>query len=173
MQLVKGSTKKSCNLDPMPTPLVIDCIDVLLPIITKIINLSLESGMFPDAWKNALVHPLLKKVGLDFHFKNYRPISNLQYVSKLTEKAVFNQTHTHMMVNSVYPPLQSSYRQFHSTETALLKVTNDIFLKMNSQEVTLLVTLDLSAAFDTVNHGILIDRLNKNVGIQGKALDWF
>ena len=78
-----------------------------------------------------------------------------------------------MMVNSVYPPLQSSYRQFHSTETALLKVTNDILLKMNSQEVTLLVTLDLSAAFDTVNHGILTDRLNKDVGIQGKALDWF
>ena len=61
--------------------------------------------MFPDAWKNALVHPLLKKVGLDLLFKNYRPISNLQHVSKLTEKAVFNQTHTHMMVNSVYPPL--------------------------------------------------------------------
>ena len=78
-----------------------------------------------------------------------------------------------MMVNSVYPLLQSSYRQFHSTETALLKVTNDILLKMNSQEVTLLVTLDLSAAFDTVDHGILIDRLNKDVGIQGKALDWF
>ena len=86
---------------------------------------------------------------------------------------MFNQTHTHLMVNLIYPPLQSSYRQFHSTETALLKVTNDILLKMNSQEVTLLVTLDLSAAFDTVNHGNLIDRLNKDVGIQGKALDWF
>ena len=61
----------------MPTPLVIDCIDVLLPIITKIINFSLESGMFPDAWKNALVHSLLKKVGLDLLFKNSRPISNL------------------------------------------------------------------------------------------------
>ena len=170
LQLVKGSTKKSCNLDPMPTPLVIDCIDISS---TKIINFSLESGMFPDAWKNALVHPLLKKVGLDLLFKNYRPISNLQYVSKLTEKAVSNQTHTHMMVNSVYFPLQSSYRQFPSTETALLKVTSDILLKMNSQEVTLLVTLDLSAAFDTVNHGILIDRLNKDAGIQRKALDWF
>ena len=54
LELVKGSTKKSCNLDPMPTPLVIDCIDILLPIITKIINLSLESGMFPDAWKTLL-----------------------------------------------------------------------------------------------------------------------
>ena len=165
LQLVKGSTKKSCNLDPMPTPLVIDCIDIS--------TVADHHKNHQLAWKNALVHPLLKKVGLDLLFKNYRPISNLQYVSKLTEKAVFNQTHTHMMVNSVYFPLQSSYRQFPSTETALLKVTSDILLKMNSQEVTLLVTLDLSAAFDTVNHGILIDRLNKDVGIQGKALDWF
>ena len=173
LKLVEGTAKKSCNLDPMPTPLVIDCIDVLLPAITTIINLSLESGMFPDVWKNALIHPLLKKPGIDRLFKNYRPISNLQYVSKLTEKAVFNQTDMHMTVNSIYPQFQSSYRRFHSTETALLKVTNDILLKMNSQHVTLLVTLDLSAAFDTVNHGILINCLDKVVGIQGKALDWF
>jgi hypothetical protein len=129
--------------------------------------------MFPDAWKNAFVHPLLKKLGLDLLFKNYRPISNSQYVSKLTEKAVFNQTHAHMMAHSLYPNSQSSYRQFHSTETALLKITNDILLKMNSQEVTLLVQVDLSAVFDTVNHNILIDRLNEEIGFQGKALDWF
>ena len=157
----------------MPTPLVIDCIDVLLLITPKIITLSLESGMFSDVGKNALIHPLIKKFGLDHLFKNYRPISNLQYVSKLTEKAVFNQTHMHMIVNSVYPQLQSSYRRLHSNETALLKVKNDILLQMNSQEVTLLVTLDLSTTFDKVNHGILIDRLDKDVGIRGKALDCF
>ena len=78
-----------------------------------------------------------------------------------------------MTAHSIYPELQSSYRQFHSTETALLKVTNDILLKMNSREVTVLVILDLSAAFDTVNHNILIDRLDKDIGIQGIALGWF
>ena len=73
-KLINSSTKKSCTLDPMPTSLVMDCIDVLLPITTKMINLSLESGLFADDWKCALVLPLLKwKSGLDLIYKNYRP----------------------------------------------------------------------------------------------------
>ena len=92
---------------------------MLLPVLTKIINLSLESGVFADNWKCALVNPLLKKPGLDLVFKNYRPVSNLQYVSKLTERAVFNQVHDHMVANCVYPMSQSAYRPCHSTETAL------------------------------------------------------
>ena len=86
---------------------------------------------------------------------------------------MFNQVNAHMIAHSLYPDSQSSYRQFHSTETALLKVMNDILMKMNSQEVTLLVLLDLSAAFDTVNHDALIKRLHHEFGIQGEALDWF
>ena len=121
----------------------------------------------------ALINPLLKKVGLDLLFPNYRPISNLKYISKLTEKAVFNQIHAYMTTNAIYPELQSSYHRFHSTEKALLKVTNDILMKMNSQEVTLLVMLDLSASFDTVNHGIVISRLHEEVGVSGLALEWF
>jgi retron-type reverse transcriptase len=78
-----------------------------------------------------------------------------------------------MMAHSLYPELQSSYRQYHSTETALLEVTNDILRKMNSQEVTLLVTLDLSSAFESVNHEILPRRLRNEFGIHGKVLDWF
>ena len=119
------------------------------------------------------VHPLLKTAGVDPLFVNCRPISNLQYISKLTEKVVFSQTHLYMTAHSLYPELQSSYRRNHSTETALLKVTNEILLKMNSQGVTLLVTLDLSSAFDTVNHEILLCRLQNEFGIQGKVLDWF
>ena len=149
-KLINSSTNKSCILDPMPTSLVMDCIYVLLPIITKMINLSLESGLFADDWKCALVLPLLKKPGLGLLFKNYRPVSNLQYVSKLTERMVFEQIHTHMMTHSLYPEFQSAYRKNHSTETALVRVTNDILMKMNTQEVTLLVMLDLSVTFDTL-----------------------
>ena len=105
--------------------------------------------------------------------KNYRPVSNLQYISKLTEKVVFQQTHSHMTINSLYPELQSSYRQHHSTETALLKVMNDVLLNMNSQQVTPMVFLDLNAAFDTVNHDILSERLDKDIGMRGVTLDWF
>ena len=172
-KLIESTPKKSCLLDPMPTTLIIGCIDVLLPVITKIINSSLQSGVFAVQWKCALVSPLLKKPGLELLLKNYRPVSNLQYISKLTEKAVFQQTHSHMSINSLYPEVQSSYRQHHSTETALLKVMNDILLNMNSQQVTLMVLLDLSAAFDTVNHHILLDRLDKVIGMRGVTLEWF
>ena len=114
------------------------------------INYSLENGDFPSAWKNALVLPLLKKDGLEPIFKNYRPVSNLQFVSKLAESAVAKQLHHHMVANDLFPVLQSSCRKFHGTETALLKVKNEILFNMNKQHVTLLVLLDLSAAFDTI-----------------------
>ena len=166
-ELIEGFPKNSCTLDPMPTSLVINCIDVLLPFITRIINLSLESGSFASNWKCALVNPLLKKTGLDLVFENYRPVSNLQYVSKLTERVVFNQLHEHMMANGIYPLFHSAYRQYHSTETALLRVMNDILLKMNSQHVTLLVL------FDTVSHHVSLDRLHNDVGLRGNARNWF
>ena len=143
----------------MPTPLVVGCIVILLPVITKVINLSLQRGSVSDQWKCALVYPLLKKLGLDLVFQSFRLVSNLQYISKFDVNAVFSQTHEHMVVNEICPNLQSSYRQHHSTKTTLLKVMNDVLLKMNSQLVTLMVLLDLSAAFSTVVHNIFWERL--------------
>ena len=83
--LITASSKKSCPLDPIPTKLLTEYIGVLLPPITKIINHSLDSGYFPRTWKCALVRPLLKKDGLAPVFKNYRPVSNLAFISKLIE----------------------------------------------------------------------------------------
>ena len=171
--LIQKSAKKTRPLDPMRASLVVGCLDVLLPVITRIVNSSLSSGYFPAKWKVALVNPLLKKAGLDPVFKNLRPVSNLQFLSKLTERAVFDQTCNHMMNFGLFPLFQSAYRKFHSTETALLRVQNDILMNMNRQHVTLLVLLDLSAAFDTVDHKILLHRLHSSLGITGTALKWF
>ncbi|CAB3993314.1 Hypothetical predicted protein [Paramuricea clavata] len=117
------------------------------------INLSLQSGSFPENWKLAKV-PGLKKSKAEVIFDNLRPISNLSFVFKLTERAIFNQTHDHLTAHKLYPKAQSSYRQYHSTETAFLRVKNDILMNMNKHHVTLLVLLALSAVFDTVDNTI-------------------
>ena len=117
--------------------------------------------------------PLLKKGAKDSCHKNLRPVSNLQFVSKITERAVFNQIYAHITENGLFPELQSAYKSAHSTETALLKTVNDILLNMNSQHMSLLVLLDLSAAFDTVDHNILLRRLKTSFGVTSDALKWF
>ena len=105
--------------------------------------------------------------------KNLRPISNLQFVSKITERAVLDQVYSHMTDIELFPLLQSAYRKGHSTETALLRVVNDILSSMNKQHVSILVLLDLSAAFDTVDHAILLRRHETSFGITEAALAWF
>ena len=137
------------------------------------VNVSLQHGYFADDWKRAVLHPMLKKSGLQLINNNFWPVSNLQFTSKLTEKAVAVQLQEHMLVNGLFPELQSAYRQHHSTETALLKVKNDLLMAMDKGQVTLLVLLDLSSAFDTVDHEILLDRLRSTIGLRGKVLSWF
>ena len=163
----------ACHSDPIPTGLLKECLDELLPVITWTINLSLEEGKFPSEWKGALVKPKLLKADLDLIKENFRPLSNLQFLSKLTEKAVAQQTLSHIVAHDLFPDLQSAYRRNCSTETALLRVCNDILFNMNRQHVTLLVFLDLSAAFDTINHLTLLNRLRDKFGMDGVVLEWF
>ena len=135
--LINNSAKKSCVLAPMPTCLIYDSLEVLLPVITRMVNVSLSTGHFPDERKEAVVSPLLKKGAKDSGHKNLRPVSNLQFASKITERAVFNQTYAHVTENGLFPELQSAYRSAHNTETALLKIVNDILLNMNSLNMCL------------------------------------
>ena len=133
-------------------------------------NLSIRHVYVPDDWKSAIVKPLLKKSGLDLTHKNFRPVSNLPFISKIVEKAVLSQLFKHCEGNTPLPNLQSRFRRFHSTETALLKVQSDIL--MDRQEITLLVLLDVSAAFDTIDHQILLNVLGNYFGIIGSAHKW-
>ena len=100
-------------------------------------------------------------------------MSNLPYISKLSERAAAEQFTEHLTVSNLHSLLQSAYKKHHSTETALLKMKNDILMSMNEQQVTLLVLLDLSAAFDTIHHDKLIGRLESDLGIADDALAWF
>lgn len=168
-----ASPTASCSLDPIPTNLLKVCLDELLPLLTTIVNKSLETGCFPDNFKKALVTPLLKKPNAALEHKNYRPVSNLPFLSKVVERAVADQIGKHCAKHNLDDPLQSAYRKGHSTETALLKVTNDLLLSMDKKQTTLLALLDLSAAFDTVPHNLLLNRLKTCFGISGVALNWF
>ncbi len=171
-KLITNSSNKYCELDPMPTSLLKDSIDDVLPLITHIINLSLRLGDMPQALKKAIIKPLLKKLGLELEKKNYRPVSNLAFISKLIEKAVAFQLIDHLKLNNLYDKFQSAYRQFHSTETALVRVKNDVLNAMDNQSITLMLLLDLSAAFDTIDHDILLTRLSERCGIRGTAIKW-
>ena len=86
--IIMNLAKKSCALDPIPTPLLVKCIDVLLPVITKMVNISLEGGDFPSAWKEALVRPILKKNVLDTVVKNYQPVSTFLHLKSNQESCV-------------------------------------------------------------------------------------
>ena len=170
--IIMASSNACCQLDPIPTWVVKKCVVSLAPIITAMINSSFDNGYVPESWKVALVVPFIKKLGLDPVFENFRPVSNVSLVSKIAEKSVIPQLLNHCSLHAPLPVHQSSYRQYHSTETALLKVQNDILLSMDRQEVTLLVLLDLSAAFDTIDHNVMVDLLRTDFGVTGLALSW-
>ena len=164
---------KSCELDEIPTKHLKQILDRCLGIITMIMNSSLKQGQFASSWKTAVVRPLLKKAGLELVNSNYRPVSNLNFLSKVLEKLVLTQFNKHCVNYVLYPEYQSAYRQFYSCETALLKLMDDILWNMEHQKVTAMVCLDLSTAFDTVDHIILLDVLHVKFGLSGKVLEWF
>ena len=174
LKIIMNAPKTCCSLDPIPTNLLIDNLDFFLPHITHLVNISLSTGVFPELFKTAHVKPLLKKSTLDPNvLKNYRPVSNLPYISKVLERVVAKQLQQHMDTNDLNNPLQSAYRAHHSCETALLKVQNDLMLALDDNSVVIHVMLDLSAAFDTLDHTILLDRLKSLIGLSDLALEWF
>ena len=172
--IIMKSSNAFSSLDPLPTWLLKANLDILLPCITNLVNKSLESGVVPTEFKKAIVKPLLKKKGLDpENLKNVRPVSNLTFVSKVIEKVVASRLHEHINAYKLHEEMQSAYRKFHSTETALLRVHNDIMLAVDRGSAVVLVLLDLSAPFDTIDHDILLQRVHKRIGVTGTALQWF
>ena len=155
-KLVVESPTKTCVLHRIPTSLTKECISDLLPLITRIVNSSLCSGVVPPQFKQDVVTILLK-----------RPVSNLPFISKILEKVVLTQLQKHLSENDLLEIRQSAYRKNHSTETALLSVVDGLLKNADHRLVSVLALQDLSAAFDTLDHPILLQRLETTFGISG------
>ena len=139
----------------------------------QLINSSLQSGVMPETLKRAVVTPLIKKRDVSQEdLSNYRPISNLSFLGKLIEKAAVKQIQEYATDNSLHNSLQSAYRPHHSVETALLKVQNDILTALDQRKEVILVLLDFTSAFDTIEHTTLHGRLKQLYGLGGTVLEW-
>ena len=159
-------------MEYLPTS-VLKGVDVFLhaPLVAHLANLLFTEGCFPDRYKRAQVTPLMKHPGLDAdNPTNYRPIFNLTTISKIIERLVLAIFRGHITGSQSFNVSQSAYRRHHSTETALLCILKDIYGKIDQGHSTLLVGLDLSAAFDTVEHSVLVTRLKRSFGVRGVLL---
>ena len=139
---------------------------VIVPVVSRIIYLLLSTGIFPNDLKSAFFKPLLKKTTLDSNkIKNYRPIYNLSFLSKLIARVIDNQLQLHLSSSGLKSEYQSAYRKFNSSETALFHVQNDILVSLDFGHSTALLLLNLSAAFDTIDYNVLFHRLIHWFGI--------
>jgi len=164
---------KQYATDPIPTRLLKDQVDVLSPFLTALFNRSLSLGVVPSGLKTAYITPRLKKPDLEpADVKSFRPISNLTVLSKLLERLVARQLLDHVSVHKLLPDFQSAYRAQRSTDTAVLKVLTDILTAADRSDLSMLTLLDLSAAYDTVDHTILLRRLTTSYGFNGVVHMW-
>ena len=169
--IISGINKTTCSSYPSPTRLLMSHLHAIVPILQHTVNLCLTMGDFPISCKSSIVIALIKKTGLDREMlKNYRPVSNLSFLSKVMEKVISIRILGHILDNNIVDSFQSAYRACHSCETALLRVCNDIVTTIGKSNGSFLVFLDLSAAFDTIDHDNLFYILEKYVGIGGSVL---
>ena len=162
---------KSSGIKGIDTRILKTGCNFVAPPLTHIFNLSLQSGQILKKWKSAIVTPLLKARSFSDP-TNYRPISVLAVVMKIFERAVHKQVYDHLTTNKLLSSNQSGFRSGHSTSTALLDVSDFLLKNMDNGNLIGALFIDLSKAFDLINHSILKIKLS-NVGIRGQALDWF
>ena len=171
--IIKETGVKCSPADLLPQHLYEENISNLTPLLTELVNLSLSTGSM-DGVKLADVVPLIKGDNLDSNvLKNYRPVSNLTFLGKLIERVVLKRLNDHLTANNLNSHNQYAYKTHHSTETLIIKIVNDVLIAMDEKEATVIMLLDLSAAFDTVDHDLLLNILKKEIGLRGKVLDWF
>ena len=163
---------KQCEQDTLLISIIWQCEPIVQEHLLTIINSSLKSGHFPQTWKQALVKPIIKNPKIGTPDKNYRPVSNLKYFSKILECVALQQIVDHCEHNNLLPRNQSAYRKGYSCETMLVKLVDCILNGMECQEISAVVACDLSATFDTVNISVLLSTFHNYYGITGDVLKW-
>ena len=161
---------KSCGLDNIDTYIIKLAKHELVPVITHVVNLSICQPMFPCQWKTAKTIPLHKK-DEKIYAKNYRPVSLLPIFSKILERAVFSQIVEYMEKNNLLHPSHHGFRAKHNTSTALLQMFDTWLEAFDNDDITAVVMVDLSAAFDVVDHLILLEKLEV-YGFEMKEILW-
>ena len=169
--VMKMPSNKSPGMDKVTTKVIKDCLFTVSKPLTEIINLSFTSNTFPTAWKIAEVVPHVKN-GDSEVASNNRPISLLVTNSKICERIVFNQLSNYLEEHNRLTSHQSGNKCKHSTESVHLLVTDHILNAIDEKKVTVLVLLDLSKAFDSIDHDRLLHKL-QNCGISPNTLEWF
>ena len=162
---------KSPGPDKVSTRVIRDCLPLILGPLTEIINCALSTNIFPTAWKSAEVIPLLKE-GDHEVASNNRPLSLLSVVSKVCEKIVLEQFTDYLVSNNRLTSHQSGNKKYHSTETLNVFIMDSILESMDKKQLTALVLLDLSKAFDSINHNRLLRKL-ENIGASPATVEWF
>ena len=170
IKTVKSMKSNACGIDEISAFFIKLSIDSSSRIFAEIVNASLRSGYFPSRWKKARIKPI-PKVDEPLEATDFRPISLLIAFSKILEKIVANQMKTYLINYNILDKFQSAYKQKHSTITALIDITNNIYKAMDNSEITILVLLDYSKAFDCANHKLILAKL-KSFGFNETSLKW-
>ena len=162
---------KAAGFDDLSSNIIIDAYDSLKNILFHIFKVSIKQGIFPDRLKIAKVTPIFKS-GAKNNVSNYRPMSILPVLLKVLERIMYNRVYNHIDCKGLLYEKQFGFQRNNSTEHAILQLTRDITSSFEKGEYTLGVFIDLSKAFDTVDHQILLKKLHY-YGIDGTALEWF
>lgn len=170
-QLKARNSRKSSGIQDIPVRLIKDGVEALARPLTTLMNRTINEGKIPSEWKHALVTPV-HKAGPKTDPSNYRPISVLPVFSKILERAVHGMVYSYLQENKLLSSIQSGFRPLHSTSMCLTHVTNNLLENVDKGLPTGLLFLDLSKAFDTLDHNIMLDKLTV-LGFNRSAIQWF
>lgn len=164
-------TSQATGADGMSRGMLQPVLDTLIDFLVVLFNKSITESTFPDAWKRAIIVPV-NKIANPTSANDYRPIALLPFLCKLLEKIIFNQLEEYLDSHQLLDPLQCGFRKGHSTQTAIVKLVNDIRTGMESRKITVLVLFDFTKAFDMVSHELLLQKL-ADLGLSSQCIQWF